>query len=383
MPCLVNGWCGRIAESQSAVSSGVISLHGTAFLAGKNVGSQPVMTSTAVASRVRSAEGSTGASAASTISVTMGGTPAAGHTMIAVIATRGTTAGGNIVTSITQTGVPNGTWVRAAEAHNTSMTTEIWYASNLPAGAGTAVTINQTSFLSGAVVMEYSGILTAVPLDQIAPGNSVGNSQATVTGTTATTTQANELWIGGIGYAHSTRTRGTILNSFTSVDNAVTSNATAGNNASVYAIERIVSATGAASSGGTISSSATQWAGTNADWKPGHFSPAEITAGLAAAGADPDGDGVINSDEYTLGTDPRTSNQQPLTITRSGNNCTQTFVARSATGSGSAGLTRKYDLIVSSDIKTPGSWAATPILWAPTRRSLLPFRLVFPISAIA
>ena len=111
---------------------------------------------------------------------------------------------------------------------------------------------------------------------------------------------------------------------------------TAGNNASVYAIERIVSATGAASSGGTISSSATQWAGTNADWKPGHFSPAEITAGLAADGADPDGDGVVNSDEYTLGTAPRTSNQQPLTITRSGNNCTQTFVARSATGSGSA-----------------------------------------------
>lgn len=147
MPCLVNGWCGRIAESQSAVSSGVISLHGTAFLAGKDVGSQPVMTSTAVASRVRSAKGSTGAHAASTISVTMGGTPAAGNTMIAVIATRGTTSGGNIVSSITQTGVPNGTWVRAAEAHNTSTTTEIWYAPNLPAGAGTAVTINQASFL--------------------------------------------------------------------------------------------------------------------------------------------------------------------------------------------------------------------------------------------
>ena len=561
------------------LDGGNLSLTGTAFLAGKNVGSQPVMTSTAVASRVRSAKGSTGANAASTISVTMGGTPAAGHTMIAVIATRGTTAGGNIVTSITQTGIPNGTWVRAAEAHNTSMTTEIWYASNLPAGAGTAVTINQASFLSAAVVMEYSGILTAVPLDQIALGNSVGTSLDAVTGTTATTTQANELWIGGIGYAHSTRTLGTILNSFTSVDNAVTSNATSGNNAMVYAIERIVSAAGAASSGGTISSSATQWAGTIAafkasnsilalagsaaanytlagangsvtvtpkalalsgqtagnkvydgttvatltgtrglpaaeaagsgtsndgkpytgdtvglggttvgafadkhagiakpvtvtgatlvgaqagnytltppvglsgnitplpitvtavtatkfydgttaasgtptlspvlaagdtstvlaqafqdasvgvgnkvivpsitindgngganyaatpfnfltgtinplgtiaDWRPGHFSPAEITAGLAAAGADPDGDGVINSDEYTLGTDPRTSNQQPLTIRRSGNNCTQTFVARSATGSGSAGLTRKYDLLVSSDIKTPGSWA--------------------------
>jgi hypothetical protein len=204
--------------------SGNLSLTGGAFLAGKDAGPQPVITSTAAAARVRNANGNTGASAAATISVTMGGAPAPGNTMVAVIATRGTTGGGNIVSSITQTGVPNGTWVRAAEAHNTSMTTEIWYAPNLPAGAGTAVTINQTPFLSAAVVMEYAGILAAVPLDQIAPGNSGGTSQAAVTGTITATTQARELWIGGIGFAYnSTRTLGTILNSFTTVDNAVTS----------------------------------------------------------------------------------------------------------------------------------------------------------------
>ncbi len=215
---------------------------------------------------MRSAKGDTGAGAAVTISVTMGGVPAAGNTMVAVIATRGTSA--NIVSSITQAGVSNGTWVRAAEAHNTSMTTEIWYAPNLPAGAGTAVTINQASFLSSAVVMEYSGILAAVPLDQIAPGNSVGSSQAAVTGTITATAQARELWIGAIGYAYnSTRTLETILNGFTTVDTAVTSNGTAGSNARVYALERIVSATGAASSGGTISGSSTQWAGTIAAFK--------------------------------------------------------------------------------------------------------------------
>ena len=156
------------------LDSGNLSLTGSAFLAGKDVGPQAVITSTAAPARVRSAKGNTGAGAATTISVTMGVAPAAGNTMVAVIATRGTSA--NIVSSITQAGVPNGTWVRAAEAHNTSMTTEIWYAPNLPAGAGTAVTINQASFLSSAVVMEYSGILAAVPLDQIAPGNSVGTS---------------------------------------------------------------------------------------------------------------------------------------------------------------------------------------------------------------
>ena len=35
----------------------------------------------------------------------------------------------------------------------------------------------------------------------------------------------------------------------------------------------------------------------------------------------------------------------------------QGFVARTATGSGYGGLTRKYDLISTTDITTPSSWA--------------------------
>jgi hypothetical protein len=241
-----------------------LTLTGAAFLAAKDVGPQALITSTAAATRVRSAKGNTGASAAATISVTMGGAPVAGNAMVAVIGTRGTSA--NVVTSITQTGVSNGTWVRAAEAHNTSMTTEIWVAPNLPVGAGTAVTVNQGTFLLSAVVIEVSGIPAAAPVDQIVPGNSANTGIAAVTGTTAATNQARELWIGGIGFAHNTSTLGSILNSFTSVDNAVTSNGIVGNNARVYALERFVSATGEASSGGTISSSA-QWAGTIATFK--------------------------------------------------------------------------------------------------------------------
>jgi len=239
-------------------------LAGRPTLVGRNVGAQAVVMNMAAAALVRSAKGNTGANAATIINVGMGTAPAAGNTMIAVIATRGTSA--NIVSSITQTGVANGTWVRASQSNNTSMTTEIWYAPNVPSGAGTAVTINQASFRSAAVVMEYSGVLVGSPLDQIAPGNSVATGTAAVTGTITATTQANELWIGGIGFAHSTRTLGTILNSFTAVDNAASTNSTAGNNARVYALQRVVSSIGAASSGGTISAS-TQWAGTIATFR--------------------------------------------------------------------------------------------------------------------
>ena len=252
-----------------------LTLTGTADLASKDVGARGVVVNFATPTRVQHAKGNTGLNAAATISVSMGVAPAAGNTMIAVIATRGTSA--NIVSSINQTGVSNGTWVRAAQSNNTSMTTEIWYAPNMPSGAGTAVTINQATFRSAAVVMEYSGVLVASPLDQIAPGHSVGTSTDAVTGTITATTQANELWIGGIGFAHRTRTLGTILNSFTPVDNATSTNTTNSNNARVYALERIVNSTGSASSGGAISSS-TQWAGTIATFK------AASSSGLALAG---------------------------------------------------------------------------------------------------
>ena len=259
---------GTVSSGALAIANnldgGSLSLTGSAFMAGKDVGTQAVIMSTAAPVRVRSATGNTGVNAATTISVTMGGAPAAGNSMVAVIATRGTSA--NIVSSITQTNVPNGTWVRAAETHSTGMTSEIWYAANLPAGAGTVVTINQLSFLSSAVVIEYSGILAAMPLDQTAGTSGTGTAAAT--GTTSATSQARELWIGAIGYAYnSVRTLGSILNSFTSVTNAATSNGTVGSNACVYALDRIVTATAVASSGGTISGGSTQWAGTIATFK--------------------------------------------------------------------------------------------------------------------
>jgi autotransporter-associated beta strand protein len=263
-----------ILSVSNNLDDGNLTLSGSARLAAREVGARAVSASTGLA-RVQTNTGNTGASAAATLSVVMDTVPLAGNTLVAVIATRGTTSGGNIVTSISQTGAA---WVRAAEAHNTSMTTEIWYAPNL-SGAAQAITINQGSFLSAAVVMEYSGVLSANPLDQTK--GATGTSIAAVTGTTATTTQANELWIGGIGFAHRTRTLGSLLNSFTAVGNSTSIHATNANNARVYALERFANATGTAFSGGTLSSS-TQWAGTIATFRM--LAPTTMALVGAAAG---------------------------------------------------------------------------------------------------
>ncbi len=55
-------------------------------------------------------------------------------------------------------------------------------------------------------------------------------------------------------------------------------------------------------------------------WRTSHFTPEEITDGLAADGADADGDGFTNRAEYTLGTDPRAFTPQPLVLTPAAGN---------------------------------------------------------------
>ena len=96
-------------------------------------------------------------------------------------------------------------------------------------------------------------------------------------------------------------------------------------------------------------------------WRSEHFTPAEITSGLAADGADPDGDGLSNFVEYTLGTDPHGFTPPPLMVARAtGNSFTLSFVARAATGTGYGGCTRKYDLETSSDLSNPTSWQGAP-----------------------
>ena len=223
---------------------------GIVYVASRNAGAQPILstlvtngpTSTTVRAsipanapsyliatnysaptRVRSGTGATATASATSFRVTMPAAPANGNTLVAVIATRGTSA--NRVTSISQAGA---TWSRATQAANGSgSTTEIWYAPNV-SGAAAALTINQARLRSAAVVMEYSGLTTiASPLDQVSPG-ATGNSGTPSTGTTPTTTQSSEVWVGGIGLVSSGYTltpTGTPL--FTSRGSAQSANGTA------------------------------------------------------------------------------------------------------------------------------------------------------------
>jgi hypothetical protein len=253
-----------------------LTLGGYAVLDGRNVGPHAVLSSTAgTPAHQKQATGAVGSSAAGSFTVTLPSAPTNGNTLVAVIATRG--AAPNQVTSVTNANVT--TWKRAAQAANPNdTTTEIWYAPIGVANAGDTVTINQAaSLFSAAVVMEYSGVLTASPLDRMA--SATGNSAVAVTGTTVTTAQPNEVWIGGIGFTNSGYTLGTLLNGFTSPANAASGCGTPANDAQVYALEYPASATGNASSGGTIST-LSSWSGAMATFLP---TPILTASGIAAA----------------------------------------------------------------------------------------------------
>jgi autotransporter-associated beta strand protein len=295
------------------VSGDDVTLSGIVALTNKNVGAQMVLGNMAFSTpiRMQSATNSTGADAATSFVVTLGATPANSNTLVAVISTRGTSS--DRVTGITGGGV---TWSRASQAANANgVTTEIWYGPNVSGGT-TAITISQDSLLSAAVVMEYSGILAATPLDQIA--NATGASTNAVTGTTPSTTQASELWIGGIGLSGSTYTLGAALNGFASITNAQTGSATATNNAHVYALEAITNVTGLAASGGAVSG--TQYAvitqrggATTAQWASGSTltinKPTEVVAGDVML--------VCISQHDTAGT-PTAANLSGWTLVKSG-----------------------------------------------------------------
>ena len=199
--------------------------------------------SSAAIVRVNTAAGSNGASGGN-LDLTVAA-PTAGNTLVAAITLHASSATTGVST-ITQSGVM---WIRAAFAPNPgNVDTEIWYAPNIPAGAGTNITISSTyNWYAAAVIAEYSGLSSLIPVDTIAANN--GTATSADTGTTATTSQANELWFGVIGLANGTTTLGTPKNSFAIVTNAVETTT-----AKVYALEKIVTASGAADSGGTLSS---------------------------------------------------------------------------------------------------------------------------------
>ncbi|MBN2765096.1 MAG: T9SS type A sorting domain-containing protein [Paludibacteraceae bacterium] len=210
--------------------------------------------------RIQSATGNTGANTATTFSVNLGTAPQNGNTLIAVISGR-TTATNNVSGISTASGT---NWTQAVSRTNSNgVSVEIWYTTAI-SNATSTITINTTNAArTAAIVMEYTGLLYASPLDQT--GTASGRSTTVSTGTTATTTVASELWIGAFGLSSSAYTLSSIQNSFTAIGNAVTTNATTGNNANAFALERKVASTGTAYTAASITRS--QWAGAIATFK--------------------------------------------------------------------------------------------------------------------
>ena len=292
------------------VSGDDLILNGTAVLTGKDAGPQGLLAGFVTPVRVgNAATGNTGVNALSSFPVNMA-SPASGNTLIAVITTRGTSA--SRISSISQTGV---TWTKSAGAEgvNTTSTsgstTEIWLGSNIAAGAGTVATINLASSLrAAAVIVQYSGIQPSSPLDR-ATGTS-GNSATASTGTTAATTQANELWIGGIGLRDSTFSLGTPANAFAAVANANSTSTTANLNAKAFFLEKIVSATATAVTSATTTSS--HWSGAIATFKSAPVSTLAL-GGTAAA-------------NYTLGSlTGSVANISPADLTLTASNRSKTY----------------------------------------------------------
>lgn len=197
------------------------------------------------------------------ISVTMAATPTAGNVLVAAIGLNSASRGDLcVVSSITQTNV---TWT-AQVVSSSVRDAEIWLGV-VAASASTSVTINLTespAYCSVADIYEYSGVATSGFLDKTAVAAGVTYSEADQTlptGTTDTTTQADELWIGAI---MNSKNSSSAANGFTLYDGEVAYGAV-----SISFLEKIVSATGTASSGAfyVITGYAQPWQGAIATFK--------------------------------------------------------------------------------------------------------------------
>jgi hypothetical protein len=196
------------------------------------------------------------------IPLTLGSAPVIGNTLVAIVSYRANT------TRVSQISQGDAEWKMAVKINNpggieVGSGTEIWYAPIVSADPDIVITL-LSKCRAAAVVIEYHGILQLSPLDLTATGT--GNSTSASTGTTATTNQTHELWIGGVSLSNSDYTLTEITNSFDAFTNVSSTYSVHANNTKVYALERIVDATGTAYSGGTISGSG-RWSGAIATFK--------------------------------------------------------------------------------------------------------------------
>ena len=263
---------------------------GSALLTGRNTPSASITSiittnlNYAMLARVQTATGTAGVASSST-TVNLSSAPVNGNTLVAVICISQSSSGG--VSGISQSGV---TWSKATTvavgggALGSGADTEIWYAP-VGSGAGTGVKISYSAlYACAATVIEYSGLVAASPLDQTA--TSTGGSSPAVTGTTATTSQANELWVGGVSYENSSSLTG-IQNGFTIAAN--TSERWFNLLGTEYyitaqALDKAVSTTGGAYTGGNLGLS-TSWSAAIATFKVASYYTYTTNLSLAGSAA--------------------------------------------------------------------------------------------------
>jgi hypothetical protein len=200
-----------------------------------------------------------GTGMSSPVSVTMSSYPQRGNIEIAVITS--SCFSPTTVVNISQTGV---SWTKVVNKYYSANNVEIWFGV-ISKGALQSILVawNVTDIDEGAVVdvCEYCGVATSNYLDKTATNWAKSSiNQTTDTGTTTSTTQANELWIGAIGTNHFVN-QSTPRNGFTLLDGALYSPYV-----SLAYLEKIVSSNGTANSG-TTSSGASWWAGCIATFK--------------------------------------------------------------------------------------------------------------------
>lgn len=184
-----------------------------------------------------------GTSNGSSLTLALGSVPVNGNTLVAIISMRSNVG----ILSVAQTNVNN--WQQAVfSTGNDGLTisrTEIWYASNVSgAGSDIVITFNAAGQRAAAIVIEYNGILAQNPLDKTS--TAYGKSRSASTGTTSTTSQSHELWIGGISLYSTNYLLTDPTNYFSEVTHVGVPTI------QLHALERIVTEIGEAYTGGSI-----------------------------------------------------------------------------------------------------------------------------------
>src|SRR3989304_7152637 len=208
--------------------------------------------------------------ASNSLNVTMASTPTNGDVLIAVVGAVSTAQ--ILVNSITQTNV---TWTQEVSQSRNHVGSwwehvGIWIGI-VGSGASTSATVSfNVAGWTIADICEYSGVQTSGALDQTTTNYGYGTSAST--GTTPTTTQEEELWVGATRCDTGNETSPT--NGFTLLDGI----ANDGNLWALGYLEKKVSSTGTASAGVTCGNN--YWNGCIATFKASGGSDLEVTGNL-------------------------------------------------------------------------------------------------------